>query len=74
MKKQRAKPTKPRVPKSSSKESKLLDDFERKHWPEIKAKIAAARASIAAGKGRKWDLDRFLKDAEKRRRSKLAAE
>ena len=55
-------------------EAKFVADLERERWPEIKAKIDAARASLAKGKGRKWDLDRFLAEAERRRKSKLAAE
>lgn len=73
MVKQRSKAPKPRVPKKES-DPKFADDLERERWPEIKSKIDAARASIAKGKGRKWNLDRFLADSEKRRRSKLAAE
>lgn len=55
-------------------EKKLLDELERKHWPEIEKRLVAARASAASGKVRKWNLDRFLTDLEKRRRAKQAAE
>lgn len=71
----------PRKKKKSSKaraapasDTKFADEVERAHWPVIKRKVEGALASIAKGKGRKWDLDRFLAEAEKRRRSKLAAE
>lgn len=55
-------------------DSKFADEVERARWPEIKRKVGAALESIAKGKGRKWNLTRFLADAEKRRRSKSAAE
>ena len=65
--------TKTARPKPIS-EKKLLDELKRKHWPEIEKRLAAARASPASGKLRKWNLDRFLADLEKRRRAKQAAE
>lgn len=67
----RRKTTKPRT---SISERELIDQIERKHWPEIEKKLAASRVSAAKGKVRKWNLDRFLAEFEKRRRSKLAAE
>jgi hypothetical protein len=73
MKTKRVKAPKPRTP-AKAKEAKGIDVIEQEHWPVIKAKIDAARASVAKGKGRKWDLDRFLSEAERRRKSKLAAE
>jgi hypothetical protein len=66
------KPSKPRAAPAS--DAKFADEVERVLWPEIKRRVEAALASIAKGKGRKWDLDRFLAEAEKRRRAKLAAE
>ena len=66
------KPSRPRAAPVS--DAKFADEVERAQWPVIKRKVEAALASIAKGKGRKWDLDRFLAEAEKRRRSKLAAE
>ena len=63
-----------RPPAASASDAKFADEVERAHWPMIKRKVEAALDSIAKGKGRKWDLDRFLTEAEKRRRSKLAAE
>jgi len=56
------KPSKPRATKAA--ETAAADKFERKNWPEIKSKIAAARASVANGKARKWDLDRTLSESE----------
>jgi hypothetical protein len=67
------KTAKPRTPKAAS-DAEFADEVERANWPEIKRKVEAALESIAKGKGRKWNLDRFLAEAEKRRRSKLAAE
>ncbi len=66
------KPSKPAAARQS--DAKFADDVERAQWPVTKRKVEAALDSIAKGKGRKWDLDRFLAEAEKRRRSKLAAE
>lgn len=69
-----AKRTKTVKPRKPSGEKSLLDDIERKHWPEIEKKLAAARASAASGKLRKWNLDRMLSEVERRRRAKRAAE
>jgi hypothetical protein len=55
-------------------DARFVEEVERAHWPAIKRKIDKSLKSLDEGKGRKWDLDRFLADAEKRRRSKLAAE
>ena len=68
----RKKPSRPRTLRAS--DANFADEVERAQWPEIKRKVEAALDSIAKGKGRKWNLDRFLAEAEKRRRSKLAAE
>ncbi len=68
-----AKRPKTAKPKPISEQA-LLDEIERKNWPEIEKKLATARASVASGKIRKWNLDRFLTDLEKRRRTKQAAE
>lgn len=66
-------PTRKAASKRSA-EDKLIDEIERTRWPEIKRKIDKGLASLAQGKGRKWNLDRFLSEMEKRRRAKLAAE
>ena len=73
MKTKRRKSLKSR-PLDKASGAKLADAVERERWPEIKAKIDTARESLAKGKGRKWDLDRFLAEAERRRKAKLAAE
>jgi hypothetical protein len=70
----RKRTTKPRAKVAVAAEAKSADELERKHWPEIEKKLAASRESIAKGKTRKWDLDRFLTELERRRRAKQAAE
>ena len=68
------KPKKQTVRSGRAAEAKFIAEVERAHWPEIKRKLDQSLESLAQGKGRKWNLDRFLAEAEKRRRSKLAAE
>lgn len=53
-------------PRRAADDAKFADEVERAQWPEIKRKVDAAFASLKKGKGRKWNLDRFLTDAEKR--------
>jgi hypothetical protein len=55
-------------------EKAMLDEIERKQWPELEKRLASARANMAKGKLRKWNLERVLNEVEKRRRAKLAAE
>jgi len=63
-------------PKSRATKARetAADKLEAERWPEVAGKVAAARASVAKGKARKWDLDRTLAESERRRRAKAAAE